>query len=143
MSIDFFEGEINKKSVFLSLLSILFFFGLKVGFFLLILFYLNHKDSVRIDILVITNVLFILFLLILTIMRTHKSYKKEYDKLVFFITIKVILAFLSALAIYYLHHKDYKLMVIFGALPVLAGLIVIYYVIKKVVFTYKEKKKSK
>lgn len=135
---EFFEGEINKKSVFITFLTIIFFYGLKVGFFLLILYYLNHKDNVRIDILIVTIIFLVLFVFIINILRTKDFYKPHYDKLLFIISLKVLIAFSSALAFYYLERKKYDLMIVFGTPIVVFGLITIYYVIKKVVFKYKK-----
>ena len=68
---EFFDGEINKKNILISLLTILIFFGLKVGFFILILYYINHNSNTKYYILTASIVFLIIFIIVFNIIRTR------------------------------------------------------------------------
>ena len=140
---EFFDGEINKKNILISLLSILIFFGLKVGFFILILYYINHNSNTKYYILTASIVFLIIFIIFFNIIRTRNFYNKDYDKKVLFIIIKVVIAFLTALSFYFLERKNYTLMVVFGSVPVLVFLILLYNIISKIIKNKNKKTKIK
>ncbi len=139
---EFFDGEINKKNILISLLTILVFFGLKVGFFILILYYINHNNNTKYYILIASIVFLIIFIIVFNIIRTRNFYNKNYDKKVLFIIIKVVIAFLTALSFYFLEKKNYTLMVVFGSIPVLVFLLLLYNIISKIIKNKKTKIKN-